>query len=537
MVYALLLAGGIGLGNFLSGGFNRVVYSESASRLAEVLNYIQKDYVDAVDADELVNHSISKMLEKLDPHTAYIPHQDIAVVHSQLEGNFEGVGIEFYLVKDTIYVVTPLAGGPSEKAGILGGDRIIYVDTALVAGVGISSADVFSKLRGPQGSKVKISVLRRGAKKLLEFEILRSRIPTYSLDAHYMANSEIGYIKVSRFSATTFSEFHTAIQALKQQGMVQLILDLRDNPGGYMDMAIQMADEFLEEKKLIVYTIGKDQRFNSKQYATEAGDFEKGSLVVLINQGSASASEIVAGALQDNDRALIVGSRSFGKGLVQRPIALSDGGELRLTVSRYYTPSGRSIQKAYDTDNMEEYSSELNRRMQKGEYFHADSINFVDSLKFKTLKGRTVYGGGGIMPDIFVPRDTSGYTNYLLQLFNKNIVREYALDYYSDHKAMFEKMPFEKFKNSFSIKEKMLKQLIAIGKANGIRYREREFMVSKKLLSNDLKAYLARSIYGTSQFYAMLNENDQVYLQAMKSFDAAARITKPKKSGKLKPAK
>lgn len=535
LVFALILIAGIAIGSYISGGFNKTVYSESAGRIAEVLNFIEKDYVDTVNTNVLVEYSISKMLEKLDPHTSYIPHQDIALVHSQLAGNFEGVGIEFFLVKDTIYVVAPIEGGPSDKAGIQAGDRIIKVDSVNVAGVEITSSDVFTKLRGPRGSKVKVTVARRGVKKMLEFEIERNKIPTHSLDAYYMADDHTGYIKISRFSETTYDEFHAAILDLKKQGMNQLILDLKDNPGGYMDMAIKVADEFLEAKKLIVYTIGKDQRFNSNQYASKQGDFEKGALIVLINQGSASASEIVSGALQDNDRALIVGSRSYGKGLVQRPIALSDGAELRLTISRYYTPSGRSIQKPYNVENMEEYNAELNNRFKKGEYFHADSINFEDSLKFKTLAGRTVYGGGGIMPDIFVPRDTSGYTNYVLQLFNKNIVREYALDYYSNHKEALKKMSFNEFKTKYKISEKMLSQIIAIGIDAGIKYRDREFQASKNLLKNDLKAYLARSIYGASRFYAMLNENDEVYLRAMKSFGEASKIGRAKK--KLKKAK
>ncbi len=524
LAFAIVLAAGILLGNFLSGGFNRSLYSTSAGRVGEVLNYIQKDYVDTVNTDQLVEYSISKMLEKLDPHTTYIPYKEIAVAHSQLEANFEGVGIEFYIIKDTIYVLAPIAGGPSEIAGILAGDRIIKVDSVLVAGVGITSNDVFAKLRGKKGSKVGVTISRRGNKKLLDFTITRNKIPTFSLDAAYMANDSTGYIKISRFSESTYEEFHTALIDLKKQGMTQMILDLKDNPGGYMDMAIRMADDFLDDKKLIVYTIGKDTRFNVRQFATAKGEFEKGALIVLINQGSASASEIVSGALQDNDRALLIGSRSFGKGLVQRPIDLSDGGELRLTISRYYTPSGRCIQKPYDAENPENYSAELSNRFKKGEYFHADSINFVDSLKFKTLKGRTVYGGGGIMPDIFVPRDTSGYTNYVLQLLNKNIVREYALNYYSDNKEKLCKIPFKDFKSKYKISEKMLKEIVKLGTASGIRYREMEFKISKKIVANDLKAYLARSIYGTSQFYAILNDSDEVYLRALKSFPKAAAL-------------
>ncbi|TAH25401.1 MAG: S41 family peptidase [Cytophagales bacterium] len=524
LLLSVFLIIGILIGIYFSNYFNKTNYSPNARKFGEVLNFIETDYVDTVNSKTLIEHAIAKMLEKLDPHTSYIPKQEIASVHAQLEANFEGVGIEFYIIRDTIYVVATIPNGPSQKAGLLAGDRIIKVDTNNVAGLGITSTDVFNHLRGPKGSKVKVTVLRKSEKSLLEFTIERNKIPTHSLEASYMASDSIGYIKISRFSETTYNEFYASLKLLKESGANQIILDLRDNPGGYMDMATKIADEFLAANLLIVYTIAKDYRFSNKQFATKQGEFEDGSLIVLINQASASASEILAGAIQDNDRGLIIGSRSFGKGLVQRPIELSDGSELRLTISRYYTPCGRSIQKPYNSENIEEYSLELNKRFLHGEYFHADSIKFEDSLKFKTLKGRTVYGGGGIMPDLFIPQDTNNYSNYALQLLNKNIIKEYALDFYSNHKTELSKYTIEDFKKQNFISEKMIKELIAAGIAAGIKFKSHEFKISKNLILNELKAYLAKSTLGNNAYYEILNQNDGVYIRALKSFRMARKI-------------
>lgn len=494
-------------------------------KFRDILSYIDRDYVDSVNIEELSDHAITKMLEKLDPHTAYIPADEMAMAKSYLEGNFEGIGVEFNIFKDTLYVITPLSGGPSESAGILAGDKIIKVDGENVAGIGISNEGVFKRLRGPKGSKVELTVVRPGSKKPFNFTIKRNKIPTVSVDASYMVNENTGFIKVSRFSATTFEEFKQALTGLRKSGMERLILDLRGNPGGYMDHATRMADEFLSGNKLIVYTDGKGERYDSRSSARTKGDFENGPLVVLLDEGSASASEIVAGALQDNDRALIVGRRSFGKGLVQMPIPLNDGSELRLTISRYYTPSGRSIQKPY-AKGAEEYQQDLLKRYESGEFFHPDSSLFVDSLKYKTSQGRLVYGGGGIMPDVFVPRDTSAYSQYLSQLYNKNVLREYALSYHRSNKKQLEKMSFANFNKSFHVNDKMLKDIVKLASSNDIEYNEAQFNRSKETIRNNAKAFIARGIFGNKGFYPVLHQADAEFQQALKQLGPAQRLAK-----------
>lgn len=510
----------------MNGTNNTNNIQQSFKKYYEIMSYIQNDYVDTVNMEELVDYSIVKMLEKLDPHTSYIGKKDIEVARSQLEGDFEGIGIEFNIIKDTIYVVAPISGGPSEKMGLLAGDKIVKINDKNVGGIGITNSDVFGLLRGKKGTQVKVAIQRRGMKNLVEYTITRDKIPTYSVDVSYMIDETTGYIKVSRFSATTFNEFKTALTALKEKGMKQLILDLKDNPGGYMDRATRMADEFLPDNKLIVYTDGKDPKYDSRIEAYTKGDFEKGALVVLINEGSASASEIVSGALQDNDRALIVGRRSFGKGLVQMPIPLSDGTELRLTISRYFTPSGRSIQKPYDPKHSEDYNADLLKRYQHGEFFNADSIKFNDSLKYKTTKGRTVYGGGGIMPDIFVPRDTTAYTPYLVEIFNRNIIREYTLEYFTQNKATLEKMSLADFKKNFQVTDAMLKDVTNLAAKSGLKMNEKEFSKSKDFLKTNLKAYIARGIWGAEGFYSIVNESDEIYIAALKNINKARDIEK-----------
>lgn len=494
-------------------------------KFRDILSYIDRDYVDTVDIEALSEYAITQMLEKLDPHTAYIPADEMAMARSYLEGNFEGIGVEFNIFKDTLYVITPLSGGPSESAGILAGDRIIKVDGENVAGIGITNEGVFKRLRGPKGSKVNLTVKRPGAKNPFNFTINRNKIPTVSVDVSYMVNNNTGYIKVSRFSATTFEEFKEALVELRKKGMEQLVLDLRGNPGGYMDHATRMADEFLSGNKLIVYTDGKGERYDSRSEARTKGDFENGALVVLLDEGSASASEIVAGALQDNDRALIVGRRSFGKGLVQMPIPLTDGSELRLTISRYYTPSGRSIQKPY-TEGAEEYQQDLLHRLESGEFFHPDSSLFVDSLKYKTAHGRVVYGGGGIMPDVFVPRDTTALSEYLSQLYNKNVMREFALSYYKGHQKQLEKMSFASFNKSFDVTDKMLQDIVRLATSNGVAYDAGQFKRSKDMIRNNTKAFIARSIFGNKGFYPVLHQADDEFQEALDQFGTARRLAK-----------
>lgn len=522
LLLAIALAGGILLGLNMGDGADSVRPSRdnSYNKFREIVNYVNRDYVDTVNTEELIESAIAHMLEKLDPHSVYIPASELDFSKSQLEGEFEGIGIEFNLIKDTIYVVAPLSGGPSEKVGILSGDKIVSVDGVTVAGVNLSNRDVFEKLRGKKGTKVELQVKRKNESDLLVFHVVRDKIPQYSVDVHYMVNEDIGYIKVNRFSASTYDEFRKALAELHGQGMNKLILDLQDNPGGYMDRAINMVDELLDGNKLIVYTDGKEKRYDSEARAYKKGVFEEGPVIVLINEGSASASEIVAGALQDNDRALIVGRRSYGKGLVQAPISLKDGSELRLTISRYYTPSGRSIQRPYK-DQMSEYRNELVERYNHGEFFSADSIRVNDSLKFFTTKGREVYGGGGIIPDVFVPIDTSENSEYLRKLFYSNAMREYTLGYAEEHKKSLEKKGLQVYLNDFKVSDQMLADLIALAKSLNVEYSAKDFERSKKLIQLHVKAQIARGVWGNEGFYPIYNQTNEIYQEALRHFEEA----------------
>ncbi len=523
----LAVAAGILIGATMAGGdspTNNLI--SSYLKFKDILTYVQRDYVDEVDTDELVEIAITKMLEELDPHSVYIPAKELEMAKSQLEGEFEGIGIEFNIFKDTIYVVSPLSGGPSESVGLMSGDKIVKVDGETVAGTGIDNRDVMELLRGPKGSKVEVGIKRRGSKELLDFTITRDKIPQESVEASFMVDKEIGYIKISRFAATTYDEFREELSNLKDEGMKKMILDLRGNPGGYLDRAVNIADEMLSDNELIVYTEGKQPRYNTEARAYKEGLFEKGPIVVLIDEGSASASEIVAGALQDNDRGLIVGRRSFGKGLVQMPVPLDDGSELRLTISRYYTPSGRSIQKPYEGGN-EAYSLDLYNRFEHGEMFTKDSIHFNDSLKYKTSKGRTVYGGGGIMPDYFIPLDTTrNVSSFFGELITTNVFREYTLLYYENNKKELEKMSYEKYYNDFEVTDKMLDKLQALARENGIEYEQEEFEKSKPILKRRIKAWVGRSVWGNDAFYQIVYEDNDIFQRALELFDEAEKLAK-----------
>jgi carboxyl-terminal processing protease len=493
-------------------------------KFREVLTYIEKDYVDQVDSEELVESAINTMLEKLDPHSVYIPAKDLKMANSQLEGEFDGIGIEFSIIKDTIHVISPLSGGPSEKVGLLSGDKIIKVNDKNVAGVGITNREVFEKLRGPKGTEVNLGIKRNGSDALNNFKIIRDKIPQHSVDVSYMINKEVGYIKVSKFSATTYEEFKQALGNLKSKGMNKLILDLQGNPGGYLGAAFNMADELISGNKMIVYTDGKDSQYDTEYRARKKGMFEDGPVVVLIDEGSASASEIVAGAIQDNDRGLIVGRRSFGKGLVQMPIDLSDGSELRLTISRYYTPSGRSIQKPYKSGSDPEYKTDILNRYEHGELFNADSIKFNDSLKYETTKGRVVYGGGGIMPDFFVAIDTTMNTKYFINLFSNNVVREYTLQYYEVNKKKLEKMKLDDFVENFDVTPAMLNDLIKIASRSNVPFDQKEFEASKDLIKTTVKAHIAKSMWSNEGYYRVFNETNEVLQQGLNLFDEAEEL-------------
>lgn len=532
MLLGITLAGGMLIGATFFGGTKSLnTIGRGYTKYREILQLIENNYVDTVNTDELVDYSISKMLEKLDPHTAYMNPQDAIAARSQLEGGFDGIGVEFNIYKDTVYVVTPLAGGPSETAGIQSGDKIIKVDETPLAGKKIENSAVFKALRGKRGTDVRLTILRKGEKTPKVFTITRDRIPTYSVDAAYMVDNKTGYIKVNRFSETTYDEFKTALGSLKSQGMTQLLMDLRNNPGGYMDRATSIADEFISGNKLLVYTDGKDNRYDRQTFARISGLFEDGPLVVLIDEGSASASEIVAGALQDHDRALIAGRRSFGKGLVQMPVQLSDGSELRLTISRYYTPSGRSIQKPYVPGQEGDYEKDLEQRSRRGEYYIADSIKNDPKLKFKTDGGRVVYGGGGITPDYFIPRDSTWQTSYLVQLYSKNIIREFAMEYANENQKKLEKLPFTEFDKAVTIGDEQMNKLVKLATAGGIKFNEKEFNRSKNYIRTQVKALVARSVYQknnkggqNNEFFRVISESDDTYQKALKLFDQADKL-------------
>ncbi|AQG77995.1 peptidase S41 [Spirosoma montaniterrae] len=532
MLLGIALAGGMLVGATFFGGTKSLnTIGKGYTKYREILQLIENNYVDTVNTEELVDYSIEKMLLKLDPHTSYMNPQDAIAARSQLEGGFDGIGVEFNIYKDTVYVVTPLAGGPSETAGIQSGDKIIKVDETPLAGGKVDNSKVFKTLRGKRGTEVRLTILRKGSTEPKVFAITRDRIPTYSVDAAYMVDGQTGYIKVNRFSETTYDEFKTALTSLKQQGMKQLLLDLRNNPGGYMDRATNMADEFISGNKLLVYTDGKDNRYDRQTFAKLPGQFEDGPLVVLIDEGSASASEIVAGALQDHDRALIAGRRSFGKGLVQMPVQLSDGSELRLTISRYFTPSGRSIQKPYVMGQEGDYEKELEQRSKRGEYYVADSIKNDPKLKFKTDAGRVVYGGGGITPDYFIPRDSTWQTAYLVQLYGKNIIREFAMEFANDNRKKLEKMPFAEFDRSVVIGDDQLARLVKEATAEGIKFNEKEYNRSKNYIRTQIKALVARNIYQkankagqNNEFFKVVGESDDTYQKALKLFDRADKL-------------
>ena len=487
--------------------------SAEGIKLERSLQLINNLYVDDVDSKKITEAALRAMLKELDPHSSYLNEEEVRAMNEPLQGNFDGIGIAFNMLTDTLYVMEVVAGGPSQKVGIQSGDKILYVNDTLIAGVKMNNQEVIKKLRGPKGTTVNVKVQRRGVDNLLEFKIVRDKIPIYSIDATYMVNNEIGYIRLSRFGVTSVEEFLKAEDELKAKGMKKLILDLTGNGGGILQTASDIADEFLGNEKLIVYTEGKNQpRFTMN--ATSRGKFENGDLIILVNEGSASASEIVAGAIQDWDRGIIVGRRTFGKGLVQRQLPLPDGTMIRLTVAKYYTPTGRSIQKPYEEGHIDEYNNDFLNRYEHGEMFDADSIQFPDSLKYTTLTTkRTVYGGGGIMPDYFVPVDTTSGSRLHVEMNAKGIFNRLAIaEVDNNRNALLKSFPdVDAFKAGYQITPAMVEKIKLMAAEEKIKWDETEYQRSEKLMLLQLKALIAHNLYDTSAFYKIMNDDNDIF--------------------------
>jgi len=513
---SLAIAAGIFIGIFLNYPKRNSVMlfnkNPREAKIKKLIDYIQYDYVDKIDTDSLLDGTIRNILGKLDPHSVYIPASEHDGIAESMNGEFVGVGIQFRMYKDSLTVIRVVDDGPSDKAGIKAGDRILIADNDTLYGRDLNSEYIFKTLKGQPKTKADLTIYRKSDGKFLDFTVKRGSIPINSVDAYYMLNNNLGYIKINKFATTTYDEFKTALSALQAKNMERLVLDLRGNPGGYLGVATEIVDEFLEDDKLIVFTKNKGGQID-KTFATEKGKFEDGKVYVLIDETSASASEIIAGALQDNDKGVILGRRSFGKGLVQQEMDLGDGSAVRLTVSRYYTPTGRSIQKPYDGEDGNSYYNDRITRFHSGELTNGDSIKVNDSLKFITPKGKLVYGGGGIVPDVFVGIDTSAYFNGINFQKINDFVFDYAVD---NHKEQVNKWAFDDFKDNFDKDEVIINQYLST-----INEKDNLNIPYTKLY---LKALFARILFGENAFFEMLNENDRM-LEKVLALESAADIS------------
>lgn len=514
IVFAVGISGGLFMGKYFFSNFT----TPQEAKLHAILKMIDEEYVDEVDMDSLFEQFYPKLLSLLDPHSAYIPASELQAVNDDLEASFSGVGVSFQIINDTVNVIEVVAGGPSEKVGIQAGDKILRADTMELTGKNATTERVFKTLRGKKGSKVILEILRSSSAKPIKYEIVRGDVPVHSVDATYMLNDSVGYVKVSKFARSTADEFHEALTELSYKGAGKYVVDLRGNSGGFLDQAIRMAEEFLPQGTMIVYTKGKMPEYRSMAVASGNGDFVNKELVVLTDEYSASASEVFAGAIQDNDRGLVIGRRTFGKGLVQIQNQLPDSSAIRLTIARYFTPSGRSIQKEYKEGN---YDADISNRFAHGEFYNADSIKFDKSKIFKTLSGRTVYGGGGIMPDLFVPEDTTGLTSYYIQVSNAGHIRDYANIVASNYREVLKNTKtIAQFKKVLPRDNTLLEGFVNYAVGKGVPARWYYINKSRGLILSQLKAIIARDILGYDAFIEMLNEEDAVVDRALKALDS-----------------
>lgn len=508
ILFAVVLVSGILLGKALNKNphQNYAHLYQANNKLGRILDYIETRYVDTVNRSKLEESAIPALLEELDPHSIYIPAREMQSINEDMQGNFEGIGVVFNHQTDTSIIISVITGGPSDKVGVLPGDRIIQVNDSLIAGRNIPSNDIVGMLKGEKGTKVKVSLQRKNVPELIDVEIIRDKIPLYSVDVSYMIDDEIGYIKINRFAETTFQEFVDGVEKLKKNKLKKLVVDLRGNQGGYMVAATNIADQFLDAEKMIVYTQGKASP-KQEIYSTARGVCKDIEVVVLQDEFAASASEILSGAIQDNDRGTIIGRRSFGKGLVQEPYPLSDGSVIRLTIARYYTPTGRSIQKPYSDDKIE-YYNDITERYQNGEFSEADSIHFSDSLKYITPGGNIVYGGGGIMPDIFVPLDTTGYTKYYAETIRQGVLYNFAFKYVDENRDVLNKYKDATSMNNYLESINIFNEFVGFAEKNGISKSTRGFNQSRHFLNTLLKANIARNVIDNDGFYPIFKDVD-----------------------------